>query len=62
MPGVGREGGVAWRSRGAVAAAARAGLDEKSHSPAAHVEEQSEQRCWGVGGSRPVTRSRCSEC
>lgn len=45
MPGVGQGG----RGQGAVTAAARAGLDEQSHSPAAHVEERSEQRCWGVG-------------
>lgn len=59
---------------GAEAAAARAGLDEQSHSPAAHVEE----RCWGAGLTRavgalsvkmgkevpqgPQTRLTCWEC
>lgn len=49
------------RGQGAVAAAARAGLDEQSHSPAAHaVEKAKEAESWWVQACH--AHSRCFVC
>ena len=52
----GREGGERGRGRGAVVAAARAGLGEQSHSPAALTvaEGAKERRAAGAGRYSPV--------
>lgn len=61
-----REGGESRSERGqcAEATAARAGLDEKSHSPAAPTMRETVRETGGAGGYsppslRPVTHSRC---